>query len=101
MARQIKCAHCGNWNSDADKTCTSCHKSPREIPLLETQIEKNNYQQFAARLKAQSGWLDRFFENAKNGNVFMKSLAYFLQALWMVYFSLLLFIAWLVFIVAG
>lgn len=100
MSRQIKCSNCGNWNNETLANCEKCNAS-----LINAQATKkdepNKYKEFAEKLKGQSDWIDRFFVKAKSGNIFMKGLAYFLQFMWMVYFSLLLFIAWLVFIVAG
>ncbi|HLP12552.1 MAG TPA: hypothetical protein VK177_11520 [Flavobacteriales bacterium] len=101
MARQIKCPHCGNWNSDSNQNCVSCQQSLVLKPANEQKNEKTSFSELASRLRSQSGWLDRFFENAKSGNVFMKSIAFLLQALWMVYFGILLFIVWMVTVVAG
>lgn len=101
MARQIKCPHCGNWNNATDVICTSCQKSFVVNKTNGQKNEKTSFSELAARLKSQSGWLDQFFEKAKTGNLFMKGLAWFLHALWMVYFGILLFIVWMVTIVAG
>ena len=100
MSRQIKCIKCGNWNNEGLQTCESCNNSLTQT-LESKKEETNKYKEFAEKLKGQSDWIDKFFEKAKTGNIFMKGLAYFLQFMWMVYFSALLFIAWLVFIVAG
>jgi hypothetical protein len=101
MARQIKCTHCGNWNNDTDTVCNSCQKTLVITQNHEQKNEKKSFSELAARLKSQSGWLDRFFEKAKTGNFFMRGIAFCLHALWMVYFGILLFIVWMVTIVAG
>lgn len=101
MSKQIKCPTCGNWNDAFFKECPNCKTSLVTAAPDSQKDEKNTYKEFVGKLKGQSDWIDRFFAKAKNGNIFIKGLAYFLQFLWMVYFSLLLFVAWLVFIVAG
>ena len=102
MSRQIKCTTCENWYSEASKICENCKNTlGKDLDLGDKKRESNKYKEFAEKLKGQSDWIDKFFERAKTGNIFMKGLAYFLQFMWMVYFSLLLFVAWLVFIVAG
>jgi hypothetical protein len=102
MSRQIKCTKCGNWNNAGLNDCETCSNSLHLGSVNETKKEdSNSYKEFVGKLKGQSDWIDELFIKAKTGNVFIKGLAYFLQFLWMVYFSLLLFVAWLVFIVAG
>ena len=102
MSKQVKCANCGNWNAEGLKHCENCQTDLTvKVSSAEVSGGGNNYKEFVGKLKGQSDWIDKFFIKAKNGNVFMKGLAYFLQFMWMVYFSLLLFVAWLVFIVAG
>ncbi len=102
MSRQIKCTKCENWNDEGLQNCANCSTPLYSTGSSETKKEdSNSYKEFVGKLKGQSDWIDKFFIKAKEGNIFMKGLAYFLQFLWMVYFSALLFVAWMVFIVAG
>lgn len=103
MSKEIKCKNCNHWNDATNAVCQQCGVSLTETILKKpNEKESNSYQKFVGNLKTQSGWIDRFLDKTKtSNNPFYKGLGYFLQAIWMIYFSILLFIAWLVFLIAG
>ena len=99
---QRKCPQCGTWNEGTNKTCVACGAVIDEQVIREEQKKRMTNAELAQKLKEQPDWLNRFFEKLKaSRNPFSKGLYYFLNALWMVYFALLLGVAWLVFTVAS
>lgn len=100
---QRKCLACGTWNEGTNKTCSACGAIIDEKIIREEQKKQRMTQaELAQRLREQPDWLNRFFEKLRaSKSPFSKALYFFLNALWMVYFSLLLGIAWLVFTVAS
>lgn len=100
---QRKCPHCGTWNQGQDKICHSCNQVIDEKIIREEQKKQRMTQaELAQRLKEQPDWLNKFFDKLRaSKNPLNKGLYYFLNALWMVYFSILLTVAWIVFMIAG
>jgi hypothetical protein len=97
------CKSCQTWNDAVNSICSSCGK-PIDEKIIREEEKKGRMTQreLAERLKQQPDWLHRFFERLQNsGNPFAKGLYHFIHLIWMVYFSILLFIAWLVFVIAG
>jgi hypothetical protein len=104
---QRKCPQCGTWNEGKEKTCTVCGAVIDEEVIREENkkrmTQSDDYRaELAQRLKEQPDWLNRFFAKLQaSKNPFSKGLYYFLNTLWMVYFGILLGVAWLVFTVAS
>lgn len=106
MAKQRKCYGCGAWNEGETTVCLTCGKPLDEYQFKQQEQQaaagNNRHKDFVDKLRQQAGWIDRFLERTTSStNVFVKGFGFFLQFLWMVYFSILLFVAWLVFVVAG
>jgi len=99
---QRKCPACGTWNEGSNKTCQACGAIVDEKVVREEQKKRMTQAELAQRLKEQPDWLNRLFGRLKNSkNPFGKLAFYVLNAMWMVYFGLLLFVAWLTFLAAG
>lgn len=100
---QRKCPHCGTWNEGNVKNCGSCSQVIDEKIIREEQKKQRMTQaELRERLSEQPDWLNRLFTKLQASKNPFSLLAYHvLNAMWFVYFSILIFIVWLVTLAAG
>lgn len=102
--KQIKCPKCNSWNSGDKVSCESCHTTLDRNIFHKEEKEKaaRDRNEVYEKLKQKPNWILRFVERTEQSqNPLVKAARTGFYYLWLVYFSIVTAVLWLVFWASG
>ena len=101
MAKEVKCRSCGTWNKGGIYNCTNCNEliDAGQIEKKERETQELDWKQ---RLEERKGKFEKFIERLeKSKKSLVKYSVLLIRTVWLIYFSILSAIMWILFWLPG